>query len=66
VATYKASVTYEFPEAAPETWRGAIVAGRPSTAASRAIEAARRVFPRRRPSSVVVLLESPHVDGEAT
>jgi len=54
---YGASVTFEFPEAAPETARMAIVAGSHQKAASEAVREAKRRFPGRRPSSIVVLLE---------
>ncbi len=55
---YRAACTFEFLEDAPETWRGEIEAGNAHIAASRAVKAARRAFPRRRPASIAVLLEA--------
>jgi hypothetical protein len=54
---YFAACTFEFPQAQPETWRGAIAAGSPQRASYLALKAARKAFPKRKPSSIVVLLE---------
>lgn len=54
---WKASVTLEYTEQAPETVRTEIVASSASTAASRAISAARRQLPGRRFASLSLLLE---------
>ncbi len=59
---FKASVTFEYLEQAPETVRAEIVAGNAHTGASRAVKTARKALPRRRPTSMVVLLEP--VGGE--
>jgi hypothetical protein len=49
-------VTFEYAEAAPETIRGTIVAGRPETACFRAVRAAKRQCPHRRWVSLVCVL----------
>jgi hypothetical protein len=54
---YAAVITFEFEVDAPETVRTVVEAGNVHTAASRAVRAARRALPRRRPSSIVLLLE---------
>lgn len=56
--TYRASVTFEYGEQAPETARVEIVASNASIAASRSVREARRQLPGRRPSSIVVLVEA--------
>jgi len=58
-ALFTASVTYEYPLAAPDTHRTTIRAGTAQTAAYRAMGEARRAFARKRPSSIVLLLELP-------
>lgn len=55
--TYQASVSLEFDLQPVLTVRTAIVAPSASTAASRAVRAARRKFPGTRPRSIVVVLE---------
>ena len=54
---FRTSVTFEFPTQAPETTRTAIVAGKAETAAHRALRAAKKAMPNRKPTSIVVLLE---------
>jgi hypothetical protein len=54
---YRAAVTFEFDEHAPETVRHEIAASTLHTAASRAVKAARKATPGQRPRSLVVLLE---------
>lgn len=55
--TYTASVSFEYDEACPQTFRGAIVAANGAQAARRAYEAAQKAFPNSRPKSIVVVLE---------
>jgi hypothetical protein len=54
---FSAVVTFEYPQAAPETVRTVIEAGNERKATSLALREARRAFPRRQPASIVVLLE---------
>ena len=54
---YLASVTFENATGRPETHKQVIEAGSHQTAASRAVRAARKMLPNRRPSSIVVVLE---------
>jgi hypothetical protein len=54
---YQIIVTYEFPEAPPETFATEAIGSSAAAAASRALRAARKAFAKRRPSSIVVLLE---------
>ncbi len=54
---YQASVTFEFDEAALETFRTTVAAGMASTACSRAVTAARHARPNTRFASLVVVLE---------
>ena len=63
---YSASVTYEFPLAAPETVRLEIEAPSHGTAARRAFQALKKAHPRRRPSSIVLVLDmDPDAEGQA-
>ncbi len=55
--TYRASVTYEFPSAAPETVKLSIEAASHGKAASVAVKALKAAHPGRQPSSIVVVLE---------
>lgn len=55
--TYQASVSFEYDLAPVQTYRGEIVAANASLAARRAVEAARRSFPKTAPRSMVVVLE---------
>ncbi len=55
--TYGASVSFEWDVAPVQTYRGKIVAANASLAARRAVEAARRAFPKSSPRSIVVVLE---------
>jgi hypothetical protein len=55
--TYHASVTFEYDEAAPQTFRGAIVAPNASLGVRRAVEAARRAHLNAAFRSLVVVLE---------
>jgi 1,2-phenylacetyl-CoA epoxidase PaaB subunit len=55
--TYRYAVTYEYPTDASDTLRGVEVSSLFATAGRRALEAARAAFPRKQPSSVVLLLE---------
>lgn len=61
---YRASVTLEFPVAAPETWRGELSVANARLGARRAVEAAFKAHPKRRWSSLVILLEK--LDAETT
>lgn len=54
---YTASVTFESLTAAPETARMPVEAASHGKAASRAVQAAMKQYPGRRPSSIVVLLQ---------
>ena len=54
---YKAVVWCEYDTPAPRAYRGEIVAGTASTAASRAVREARKAMPGSRPASILVLLE---------
>jgi hypothetical protein len=58
VTRFRAAVTFEYQEQAPDTWRGEIAAAAAQTGAHRAVVAAKRALPGRRPSSIVVLLEA--------
>ena len=55
--TFRYAVTFEYQQDAPETVRGEIAVGNPSLGARRALEAAKKALPRRRWSSVSILLE---------
>jgi hypothetical protein len=55
--TYTASVTFENAAGTPETHKATIVAGGWQTAASRAVQGAKRALPGKRATSVVVVLE---------
>lgn len=55
--TFTVSVTFEFDNDAPLTRKGPITATSAHTAASRAIREARREWKRRKPTSIVVVLE---------
>jgi hypothetical protein len=55
--TYHASVSFEYDLAPVQTYRGPIVAANASLAARRAVEAARKSFPKSSPRSIVVVLE---------
>ena len=57
--TLRYAVTFEYQLDAPETVRGEIDVSNPSLGVRRAFEAAKRAYPHRRWSSVVVLLERP-------
>jgi hypothetical protein len=57
--TLRYAVTFEYQSDAPETIRGEIDVSNPSLGVRRAFEAAKRAYPHRRWSSVVVLLERP-------
>ena len=55
--TFTASVTYEYPQAAPDTIREQIIAASAGKAASSACRLARKRISGRRPSSIVVVLQ---------
>lgn len=55
--TYQASCSFEYDLAPVQTSRGEIVAANASLAARRAVEAARKAFPKSSPRSIVVVLE---------
>ena len=56
---FRYSVTFEYLQDAPETVRGEIQVPNASLGVRRAFEAAKKAYPHRRWSSVVVLLERP-------
>lgn len=55
--TYHASCSFEYDLAPVQTSRGEIIAANASLAARRAVEAARKAFPKSSPRSIVVVLE---------
>lgn len=55
--TYTASVSFEYDQAAPQTYQGSIVAANHAQAVRRALTAASRAYPGARPRSLVVVLE---------
>ncbi len=55
---YKASITFEYDLQAPETHRTQIEVPNASLGARRAMEAARRAYPRRSWRSAVIVLEA--------
>jgi hypothetical protein len=54
---YRASVTFENESSAPETIKATIEAAGHQTAARRALDAAKRALPNRKPSSIVLVLD---------
>lgn len=52
----KVSVTFEFDVQQPITWRGEITATGPQTVVSRAVREAKRAYPKRQWSSLVVCI----------
>ena len=54
---YRASVTFEYDEKAPETLQTTITVPNAALGARRALEAAKAAYPNRRWSSVVIVLE---------
>lgn len=56
--SYRIAVTFEFETDAPVTHRATVTATSAHTAASRAIREARRVLGRRKPTSIVLLIEA--------
>ena len=61
---YKAVVCFEYDTQAHRAYRGEIVAGKASTAASRAVREARKAMPGSRPASILVLLEPTLTDPQ--
>ena len=65
MATYRAAVTFENGNTAPETVRTTLEAGSRQRAAALAVRAAKTRLKNRRPTSIVILLEPDRSDGEA-
>jgi len=56
------AVTYEYENEAPDCHRGEAKATSIATAAARALRVAKKAFPRKRPRSVVVLIQEKDKD----